>query len=484
MLYGNFPVSLWTSLNMTYLTLSNNTFTGVLPKKLGSNLWILDIGNNRFSGKIPTGVFSWKNLRVFRASNNLLTGTIPHELFTLPRLIQLFLNQNQLTGDLPSNVESLKSLYTLDLSRNQLTGQVLEKLAILPILSYLDLSENKFSGKIPSQLGYLVIDYLNLSSNNFAGVIPLEFENTAYSNSFLNNPSLCSSNRVLKLKPCNPKSQDLKFNSAQLLALITSASVAVLLLALSFVFFVITRGHRRKQKVDLQWQLTTFQRLNFTESNVLPGLNDHNLIGSGGSGIVYRIPVNDQGDIVAVKRIWNNRKVEHRLEQEFLSEVKILSSIQHANIVKLFCCISSESSKLLVYEYLENQSLDRWLHNKSRQTAVSAPDSAHQIVLNWPRRLRVAVGVARGLCYMHHDCLPPVLHRDIKSSNILLDSDFNPKIADFGLAKMLAKQGEVATMSSIAGTFGYIAPGQLLSFILSFLLEDICVILFYFVPEL
>ncbi|EXB59775.1 Leucine-rich repeat receptor-like protein kinase PXL2 [Morus notabilis] len=79
-------------------------------------------------------------------------------------------------------------------------------------------------------------------------------------------------------------------------------------------------------------------------------------------------------------------------------------------------------------------------------------------MLDWPKRLKIAIGAARGLCYMHHDCLPPIMHRDIKSSNILLDSDFNPKIADFGLAKLLVKQGELATMSAIAGTFGYIAP--------------------------
>ncbi|XP_022730020.1 receptor-like protein kinase 5 [Durio zibethinus] len=127
-----------------------------------------------------------------------------------------------------------------------------------------------------------------------------------------------------------------------------------------------------------------------------------------------------------------------------------LSRIQHLNIVKLMCCISSEDSmsRLLVYEYMENGSLYQWL-DKHRASAI---------ILDWPKRFQIAIGAAQGLCYMHHDCFPPIIHRDVKSSNILLDSEFNAKIADFGLAKMLIKQGEPTTISVVAGSFGYIAP--------------------------
>lgn len=264
----------------------------------------------------------------------------------------------------------------------------------------------------------------------------------------------------MQLKLCNPKPQKKDKISTPYLVLIITLSAAVFLLAVSFSFFII-RCYRSKHGLDTKWKLTSFQRLNFTESNIVSGLNDHNLIGSGGSGKVYRVNVNRQGDVVAVKRIWNNKKVEHKLEQEFLSEVKILSSIRHVNIVKLKCCISSESSKLLVYEYMENRSLDRWLHGKNRQNGIPAARSVHHHVLDWPKRSQIVIGAARGLCYMHHDCVPPVIHRDIKASNILLDSDFNVKIADFGLAKLLVTQGELATMSTVAGSFGYLAPGKL-----------------------
>jgi len=129
--------------------------------------------------------------------------------------------------------------------------------------------------------------------------------------------------------------------------------------------------------------------------------------------------------------------------------------------VKLLCCVSSSDSKLLVYEYIENGSLDRWLH--SRRRADGPPNirggSGRSVVLDWPARLAIAIGVAKGLCYMHHDCSPPVVHRDIKSSNILLDLEFNAKIADFGLARMLVKSGD--SVSVVAGSIGYIAPGKI-----------------------
>ncbi|EXC28701.1 Receptor-like protein kinase HSL1 [Morus notabilis] len=462
-LSGKVPSGLWTALNLSYVTMSNNLFNGTLPEKWSPILTRLEISNNNFSGNIPIGLASLRNLVVFKASNNLLTGAIPQELTTFHHLTNLFLDQNQLTGDLPSDIESWDSLNTLNLSGNQLSGQIPEKLGFLPTLTDLDLSENEFSGQIPPQLGLLRLIFLNLSSNDLSGTIPSALEIAVYANSFLNNPGLCSSNNVLQLKSCNPKSQNDNM-STPYLVLIIALSVAAFLLAVSFTFIII-RCYRSKHGLDPKWKLTSFQRLNFTESNIVSGLSDHNLIGSGGSGKVYRVPVNRLGNVVAVKRIWNNKKVEHKLEQEFLSEVKILSSILHTNIVKLLCCISSESSKLLVYEYLENRSLDRWLHNKNRQNMISAARSVHPGILDWPKRLQIAVGAAQGLCYMHHDCVPPVIHRDIKTSNILLDSDFNAKIADFGLARLLVKQGELATMSTVAGSFGYMAPALNLSYV-------------------
>nr|XP_010911143.1 receptor protein-tyrosine kinase CEPR1 [Elaeis guineensis] len=116
--------------------------------------------------------------------------------------------------------------------------------------------------------------------------------------------------------------------------------------------------------------------------------------------------------------------------------------------------------KLLVYEYMENGSLDRWLHKKKWRVGgqIEEMNSDYIPLLDWSTRLQIAVDVAQGLCYMHHGCFPPIVHRDVKSSNILLDSEFRAKVADFGLARMLVKLEEDNTVSAVAGTFGYMAP--------------------------
>ncbi|XP_042977257.1 receptor-like protein kinase HSL1 [Carya illinoinensis] len=451
---GNIPSGLWTSLNLKMLMLNDNSFTGELPERLAWNLSQLEMNNNRFSGKIPQGVSSSRNLLVLKASNNLFNGMIPQDL---SHLTTLLLDRNQLSGSIPLDINSWKSLNTLNLSRNAISGQIPEELGSLPSLTELDLSENQLSGLIPSKLGLLKLTSLNLSSNHLTGNIPSKFENDAYAHSFLNNPGLCANrpSRSLNLKTCNSRLQNSSQTSYKLIAWIIGLVVAVLL-GLFISFFVIRNHKKGKHRLHLTWKLVSFQQLNFTESDILSGLTANNLIGSGGSGQVYRVVINHSGDIVAVKKIWNNRKLEEKLEKEFLAEVKILSSIRHANIVKLLCYISSDNSKLLVYKYLDNHSLDRWLHRKSRATTFSS--SVNHVVLDWPKRLRIAVGAAQGLSYMHHDCSPPIVHRDVKSSNILLDLDFNAQIADFGLAKILIKEGEPATMSAVAGSFGYIAP--------------------------
>ncbi|CAL2274836.1 unnamed protein product [Prunus armeniaca] len=454
-LSGNIPSGMWTATNLSQVLMNKNSFTGELPEKMSLNLLRLEIRDNRFSGKIPTGVSSWTNLKVFDAGNNLFNGTIPQELTALPSLITLSLDQNKFTGFLPSEIISWKSLNTLNFSRNQLSGPIPEKLGLLPVLTGLDLSENQLSGQIPALLGRLKLNHFNLSSNHLSGKIPFEFENPAYDRSFLDNQGLCAISLSEKLSICNSEPRKSSKILSTYLVLIITFGILLSFLALSLSFFMV-RGYWKRNGSDSYWQLTSFQRLNFTVSKILSGLTESNLIGSGGSGKVYCVPVNCTGDVVAVKNIWKDTKLEEKLEKEFLAEVKILSSIRHANIVKLMCCISKDNSKLLVYEYSENRSLDRWLHMRNRPSNLSR--SVHRVALDWPKRLHIAVGAAQGLCYMHHDCVPPVVHRDVKSSNILLDSDFNAKIADFGLAKMLVKQGELATMSAVAGSFGYIAP--------------------------
>ncbi|KAJ8555506.1 hypothetical protein K7X08_013002 [Anisodus acutangulus] len=449
---GEIPSGVWTLVNMTSLLLSDNSFSGELPGKVASNFTRLEISNNKFSGEIPVGISSWASLVVLLASNNSFSGKITVELTSLSRLTQLELDGNSFSGELPADIKSWKSLAMLDFARNKLSGKIPAAIGLVPDLVALDLSQNQLSGPIPPQLGVKRITSLNLSSNQLTGKIPDAFANLAFDNSFLNNPGLCATNSLPYLPSCNAKVGDSKRLSHRVLALILVLAIAVFLFSVVSTLFMVRDYRRKKHTRDVaSWKLTSFQRLDFTEANILSSLTENNMIGSGGSGKVYKISVGRPNEYVAVKRIWSDRKVDYILEREFLAEVQILGSIRHSNIVKLLCCISSEDSKLLVYEYMVNHSLDRWLHGKKR---ISLSNK----VMDWPKRLEIAIGAAQGLCYMHHDCTPPIIHRDVKSSNILLDSDFTAKIADFGLAKILEKKGELNTMSVVAGSFGYIAP--------------------------
>nr|XP_016490296.1 PREDICTED: receptor-like protein kinase 5 [Nicotiana tabacum] len=454
-LSGKIPDGLWTAEKLSTLLINDNLFSGQLPDKVGSNLSLVDIRNNKFSGELPTGMGSWHSLSVFRASNNLLSGEIPQESTVLPELTVLLLDGNLLSGNFPSNITSWRSLVTLSCSKNQISGQIPTALGLLPKLSVLDLSSNQFSGDIPTELGKLIPTSLNLSSNLLSGKIPAQLENAAFDKSFLNNPGLCASNPLVGLSSCKGKTKSDKF-PVKLVAVLGSVAAVSFLVAVLYSVFVLRSHRKRKQELVSTWKQTSFHKLDFTESDILSYLTDNNTIGSGGSGQVYLVPLSRSGNCVAVKRIWSsNQRLDHKLEREFLAEVQILGTIRHSNIVKLLCCISSEESKLLVYEYMENRSLDIWLHSKKRLNNVSG--LAPHLVLEWPKRLQIAIGAARGLCYMHHDCSPPIIHRDVKSSNILLDTEFNAKIADFGLARILLKPGD-NTVTTVAGSFGYIAP--------------------------
>ncbi|XP_057525017.1 receptor-like protein kinase HSL1 [Amaranthus tricolor] len=447
-LSGDIPKGMWTSSRMMHILLSNNHFSGQLPEKLAWNLTSVEISNNKFSGKIPMSVSNtWRNLLVFKASDNSITGTVPLELTSLSKLNTLWLDGNQLTGELPSQINSWNRLNSLNLSHNQLFGSIPSALGSLPELDNLDLSDNQLSGKIPSELGQKKFCSLNLSDNQLTGKIPYELDNSDYNASYLNT-YLCTNSGLLRLPKC--QKFPLKF-----LPLVIFLTILVTFTAVYFIVFVNIEIWQRKHKQHKEtWVLIPFSKLCFTEEKIYNNLTEKNVIGYGGSGKVYQIPLNEMGDMVAVKKIWNTKKMSRNLEKEFNAEVQTLSTIRHVNIVNLLCYISSENSRLLVYEYMENRSLDRWIHtSKHGLSSVDYP------VLDWPSRKKIAMDAAKGLCYLHNDCSPPIIHRDVKSSNILLDSMFNAKIADFGLAKILTKVGgQPNTTGCLAGSFGYIAP--------------------------
>jgi serine/threonine protein kinase len=156
------------------------------------------------------------------------------------------------------------------------------------------------------------------------------------------------------------------------------------------------------------------------------------------------------GCTVAVKQLWKGYGLKI-LE----AEMEILGKIRHRNILKLYASLLKGGSSFLVFEYMENGNLFQALHGQSKGGLPQ---------LDWYRRYKIALGAAKGIAYLHHDCSPPIIHRDIKSSNILLDKDFEPKIADFGVAKVAEKSLKGSDHSCLAGTHGYLAPGEFQNF--------------------
>ncbi|KAF8783630.1 hypothetical protein HU200_000447 [Digitaria exilis] len=456
-LSGEVPAALWTVPKLLTLNLQNNgQLSGTLPEKLYWNISSLYIDNNQFTGRIPA---SATQLLRFHASNNLFSGDIPAGFAAgMPRLQELDLSANQLSGLIPDNIGSLTTTSS--------PARFLPGWAPYPVLNLLDLSSNQLSGSIPPSLASLRASELNLSSNQLTGEVPAALANPANDQSFLGNPGLCAAAPLVGslkgVRSCAAQAADRV--SPRLRAGLLAAGAALLVAVAGLAFLVardIKRRKRRLAQAEEPWKLTPFHPLDFGEASVVRGLADENLIGKGGSGRVYCVAYASRsggaegGGTVAVKRIWTSGKVDKGLERAFASEVEVLGHIRHSNIVKLLCCLSRAETKLLVYEYMENGSLDKWLHGH-RWVAGSGGMVARR---RWTGRRGSGWPSARSRAVLHaHECSPPIVHRDVKSSNILLDAELNAKVADFGLARMLVEPGKADTVSAVAGSFGYMAP--------------------------
>ncbi|KAL2641249.1 hypothetical protein R1flu_008836 [Riccia fluitans] len=448
-LNGTVPAGIWSYPLVKLLDLSNNELEGNITfgQVKSSQLEALYVSENHFSGAFPVEIVRLTNLIEFRASDNNFFGEVPEELGVLRFLTKLELANNQLKGSIPDTLSQCGRLSTLNLSRNHFQGRIPAVLGSLPALNVLDLSYNVLSGPVPPELGNLHLSEYNFSFNNLSGILPEPFVEAPLESSFAGNPALCFSsvgcgNSRIK-KPQSPA-------GVAWVVIATFAAAFGILLVGGFLFWRKYHSSYRywsKKDPDLTWSSTSFQKVNFTEEEVMERLDEDNVIGSGGSGKVYKVRLSD-GQAVAVKKLWTSPKGEARHDNGFKAEVETLGKIRHRNIVKLLCCCSNRKSNLLVYEYMPNGSVGDILHN---------PKTA--FALDWATRYQIAVGAAEGLAYLHHDCVPPIVHRDVKSNNILLDSNFEAHVADFGLAKLLGLTPEKPeSMSAVAGSYGYIAP--------------------------
>lgn len=469
-LSGQVPSGIWSLPNLVIIDLNLNQFEGSVASTIGDaqSLAQLFLADNQFSGELPERISEATSLVIINIRSNKFSGEIPTKLGGLKKLISLHLEFNQFSGDIPDSLGSCVFLSDINLADNSLSGEIPSSLGSLKSLNFLNLSNNRLSGEIPVSLSSLRLNLLDLSNNRLVGEIPDAISIEAFNSSYGGNQGLCSESSISGVGPCSSvtgKSKDIK---TVISCFIAGAGILVVA-ATCFLCVKFRQNDQEKpiKKVD-SWNMRQFHVVSFSEEHILKALKQENVIGKGGSGNVYKV-VLDNGKQLAVKHIWNSDTGHQKSCQsssailvkdkvrskEYEAEVATLSSVRHVNVVKLYCSITSEDSNLLVYEYLPNGSLWDWLHTGKKNKT------------DWIIRYEIALGAARGLEYLHHGCHRPILHRDVKSSNILLDAEIKPRIADFGLAKILWANSSSESTHVIAGTPGYMAPGKCVPFTVS-----------------
>ncbi|KAJ0509105.1 putative protein kinase RLK-Pelle-LRR-XI-1 family [Helianthus annuus] len=421
---------------------------GPIPPELG-NLQSLDtifLHINRLSGSIPKQLGNLTSLVNLDLSANSLSGEIPNELATIGQLhevLKLDLSGNSLSGEIPPDIGNCVHLTNLDLSRNNLSGSIPIEISNIRILNYLNVSRNHLSDSIPKTIGTMKsLTIADFSFNDLSGKIPETGQFSFFNaSSFAGNPQLCGE---LLNNPCNASRITDSANKKPTRFKLIFA-LGLLICSLVFAAAAMMKAKSFRRSSPDAWKMTSFQKLDFTVSDVLECIKDGNVIGRGGAGIVYhgKMP---NGTEIAVKKLVGFGNTSH--DHGFRAEIRTLGNIRHRNIVRLLAFCSNKDTNLLVYEYMRNGSLGEALHPKIKGSGI----------LGWHLRYKISIEAALGLCYLHHDCSPLIVHRDVKSNNILLNSSYEAHVADFGLAKYLVDGGASECMSAIAGSYGYIAP--------------------------
>ncbi|XP_057799474.1 receptor kinase-like protein Xa21 isoform X1 [Salvia miltiorrhiza] len=447
MLGGSIPHAICDLFSLNTLVMSHNQFSGPIPKCLGnvSSIRNLGLDSNMLNSSIPSSLWGLKDLNSLDLSSNSLNGFLPHEISNLGAVIHINLSMNQLSKSIPSTIGKLQNLINLSLANNRLEGSIPVFMGSMISLENLDFSYNNLSGSIPKSLEALQhLEYFNVSFNSLSGEIPNggSFRNFTM-DSFKGNTALCGIPQF-HVQTCssisNHRSKRKKVERALFIVFGVVAFISIVSLA-----FIIVRN-KRKDKTTREVDELIFivpERISYYElQQATKNFNESNLLGTGSSCSVYKGILNNGKDI-AVKVF--NMQLEG-ISRIFDVECEILRSIRHRNLTSVISSCSNEEFKALVLEYMPKGNLEKWLYS-------------HNPCLNMMERLNIMIDVASALEYLHHGYSMPIVHSDLKPSNVLLDEDMVAHVSDFGIAKLLC-DGDSFVLTNTLATLGYIAPGE------------------------
>ncbi|KAK9090363.1 hypothetical protein Sjap_023540 [Stephania japonica] len=514
-LVGSIPKGIFELKNLNKLLLLSNNLSGEIPPEIGmcTSLIRFRASDNKLAGAIPPEIGNLRNLNFLDLGSNRLAGVVPREISGCRNLTFLDLHSNSIAGTLPDNFNQLVSLQFVDLSNNRVAGTLSPSLGSLSSLTklqqpglrrdpgeprkdsgardrsqsklqqslrrdpagvleprklgVLDISNNRISGDLQILAGLQNLVVLNISRNDFSGRLPdTPFFAKLPLNNLAGNPSLC-----LAGDPCaaaysrgGAASSARHTKAARIAMVVLLCTAGALLVTALYIVVKKPRGvfggshgfADLEEEVDVElrppWEVTLYQKLDLSIADVARSLKGGNVVGKGRTGVVYRANI-PAGVSVAVKRFRSSEVVS---AAAFSSEIATLARVRHRNIVRLLGWAANAKTKLLFYDYLPNGTLAGLIHG----------DDDHQGgcvgLVEWETRLRIAQGVAEGLAYLHHDCVPAIMHRDVKAHNILLGERYESCLADFGLARLVEDgSGSFSANPQFAGSYGYMAPVRL-----------------------
>ncbi|PRQ60880.1 putative protein kinase RLK-Pelle-LRR-XII-1 family [Rosa chinensis] len=436
---------------VTVLDLQSSHLMGILSPHIGnlSFLRTLNLQSNSFNHTIPQEIGRLSRLQVLHLGNNFFEGDIPKEISRCTTLISLHLNGNMLHGRIPESLSSLRQIQDFDLSRNNLSGTIPDYLQNFTFLLNLNLSFNDFEGEVGVFRNTSVVSIMG-NTRICGGVPQLRLLNFISNRSNSNKPKSFS-----KYKPIIP---------------FFCGTIGMIILGVCFVRLYRSRKERveqRKARVQSTSERSldiSFLKLSYGDLfQATGGFSSWNLIGAGSSGSVFWGVLDQPKERIVAVKVLNLQNAT--TSNSFIAECQFLKNTRHRNLVKLVTACSSidfqgNEFKALVFEYMMHGSLDEWLHD-SADRVVELP--IVEVHLNLIQRVNIAIDVASALDYLHNYFHTPIVHCDLKPSNVLLEKDMTACVCDFGLASYLPNTScPVSSLerssNSITGTIGYIPP--------------------------